>query len=196
METPTNHTARWKGLPADALKKTGKARCTPSPLPSEEQDRLVLAYLPLARAMAAILKSAHPRWRDEFESAAGEGLVEAARRYDPSLGSFPAYAEFRIRARLADVLRSIRRPLPARLPIGLEVLAEGPEVGSELELLEEVPRLLGRLPEREAQAIRLIFLEGRTQAQAARALGVSQVEVSRMQARSLRLLRRRLSCCA
>lgn len=50
-------------------------------------------------------------------------------------------------------------------------------------------QLLGTLPEREQRLIRLRFYENRTQSQSAELLGISQVQVSRMEKKILRVLR-------
>ena len=49
-----------------------------------------------------------------------------------------------------------------------------------------------RLPERERQVVFLRFYHGMTQERASRVLGVSQVQVSRLERRAVRLLRQML----
>lgn len=53
-----------------------------------------------------------------------------------------------------------------------------------------VHRLLGRLPDREREIVRLHFFEGQSQAQVGEALGISQMHVSRLLRRSFELMRR------
>lgn len=72
-------------------------------------DRQALAerYYPLALALARPLKRSFPADRDEFESAAGLALVEAAESYDPRFGvKFPTFARHRISGALRDVQRN------------------------------------------------------------------------------------------
>jgi RNA polymerase sigma-B factor len=49
--------------------------------------------------------------------------------------------------------------------------------------------LLGVLPDRERRIVELRFFEGMTQSEIAEQIGVSQMHVSRLLARSLELLR-------
>ncbi|MEV0531843.1 SigB/SigF/SigG family RNA polymerase sigma factor [Kitasatospora sp. NPDC050463] len=68
----------------------------------------------------------------------------------------------------------------------------------DLELVEfrtAVRPLLGRLPEREQIVLKLRFWEGRTQAEIAERIGVSQMQVSRVLAAVLAGLRKQLEDC-
>ncbi len=67
--------------------------------------------------------------------------------------------------------------------------------GQEERLLERVAlrEALAALPEREQQVIALRFFHGMTQEAAARVLGVSQVQVSRLERRAVESLRKTLS---
>ena len=53
----------------------------------------------------------------------------------------------------------------------------------------ELARLLERLPERERRIVHLRFWEDKTQAEIAAELGISQMHVSRLLAKSLSILR-------
>ena len=59
------------------------------------------------------------------------------------------------------------------------------------QLRAAVRKLLAALPERERQVLRLRFVEELTQAEIAERLGVSQMSLSRLLARTLAGLRRR-----
>ncbi len=66
------------------------------------------------------------------------------------------------------------------------------EVDSNLELVEErieISRLLRVLPQRERSIVHMRFFEGRTQSEIATRLGISQMHVSRLLARSIDALR-------
>ena len=64
---------------------------------STEQQRLVIRYLPMARALAKPLKATWPGEGDEFESAACLALVEAAQSFDASRNvKFATFARYRI----------------------------------------------------------------------------------------------------
>lgn len=52
-----------------------------------------------------------------------------------------------------------------------------------------IERLLSKLPEREEKIIRARYFEGKTQCETAKLLGISQVQISRIEKRALRSLR-------
>jgi RNA polymerase sigma-B factor len=68
--------------------------------------------------------------------------------------------------------------------VGSRLGAEDPEFGS-VETRVEVLELLGQLPDREQNIVYLRFFEGLTQAEIAERVGLSQMHVSRLLARSL-----------
>ena len=63
--------------------------------------------------------------------------------------------------------------------------------GQEERLLEQVSlkEAIAKLPERERQVIALRYYHGMTQDRAARVIGVSQVQVSRLEKRAIEMLR-------
>lgn len=63
--------------------------------------------------------------------------------------------------------------------------------GQEERLLEQVSlkEAIAKLPERERQVIALRYYHGMTQDRAARVIGVSQVQVSRLEKRAIEKLR-------
>ena len=77
---------------------------------TSERNVLVENYLPLAESMAFKIARSCPRHVsvDELKSAAYFGLVDASRRYDPTiLGAFGPYARKRIWGELVDCVRSV-----------------------------------------------------------------------------------------
>ncbi len=80
--------------------------------PSEkERKRLIDSSVPLVRSIAAKIKEQLPR-EIEFEDLVAygmQGLLEAAGRYDPRLGSaqFTTFAYYRIRGAMFDGLRTM-----------------------------------------------------------------------------------------
>jgi RNA polymerase sigma factor for flagellar operon FliA len=225
-------------------------------------DQLVAESLPMVRAVVAGLAHHYPRHcdRDELVAAGTFGLVEAARRYDPSKGvPFDRWAALRIRGAVVDAvravdfapraLRSSARDLAAvrevlerelgRTPtseqvaermgmlladlVQLEgrlhrstvlsldaptrddegdttlaavVLDPGADPLEELERRERdsyVQDALRSLPERLQVVLVGYFLEGRTSAELAAALGVTESRVSQMRTEALTLVREALA---
>ena len=72
-------------------------------------EELVTEHLPLVDQVVARVSARFPRHvdRDELRNAGRLGLVEAARRYDPSTEvPFDRYAAIRIRGAILDSTRS------------------------------------------------------------------------------------------
>lgn len=96
----------------DWLSETAQVAATPTRLSLEEQQALVIQYAPLVKRVARSLPLQIPGVL-EFEDAVGFGtcgLVEAVRRYDPSIGTnFHAYAVQRIRGSMIDAFRRMDR---------------------------------------------------------------------------------------
>ena len=171
----------------------------------ERQRRLALQYLPRVKAMAMPLKMAWLSLWDEFESAACMALVEAAGAFDPSRNvKFWTFARYRVRGALRDVgrkhvLLGYRRDAedaprlsesePGDRPDGMHVnVSFDPRIGLEIEAIDEVEHWLRRLPSHHAAACREIYLNDRTQAQAAEVLGCSQSRVAYMHREAMAML--------
>lgn len=168
-----------------------------------DTEALVIAHLPLVDRCARRFRGwgeAH----DDLVQAGRLGLLHAARRYDAARGvPFAAYAVPTVlgemRHHLRDRSRVLRGPRGADQPV-VEELAEGvvgdpapAEAYEQVELRLVLLPQLDLLPGPESAVIRLRFLDGLTQDAVAERLGVSQAQVSRLQARALARLRRRLS---
>jgi RNA polymerase sigma factor (sigma-70 family) len=175
-----------------------------SPLTEAQRD-LAERYLPLARSLAKPLKRAWPEACDEFESAACLALVEAAEAYESGRGvRFATFARHRIRGALRDAQRKMIvlgwRADMAHAPQvhGLRYNSEGqgrilgaepdPPIGTELEMAEEVEGWLKKLPAKHAAACRELYLNERTQMEAADAIGCSQSRLSYMHREALAML--------
>ncbi len=175
------------------------AKCDPCPRPplTELQRELATRYLPLAGAMARRLAASFPAGGDDFRAAAGLALVEAARNFDEARGvDFATFARRRIRGALLDARRDLlcggwRGDLA--LAPRFESLGPGSEsrghvfgatsdepVGSDLETNETVAYYLDRLSPRQAAAFRHIYLEGKTQEEAATLAGCSKASMCRL----------------
>lgn len=128
------------------------------------------------------------------------GLMEAVERYDPSLGvAFSLYALHRVRGRMLNFLRKN----------GAEVLLEDGEE-EKVFLTEAIPdtafesadksvlniavsHAVSRLPMKEQDVIRRVYLDEQTAAETADAMDVSTAYVYRLEKRGIRRLRGMLS---
>lgn len=174
---------------------------------TESQQRLAVTYIPLARALARPFKEQLPLALEEFESAALLALVESARRYDPNRGvRFATFARVRIDGALRDTRRKVlRRDRPfvmghdgPRRIVGLppaceeygKLLMMHPDdpIGASLEAIEAVETWLSKLPKAHAAACRLIYLYGKTHAEAGAELGVTPSRITYMHLEALAML--------
>ena len=188
-----------------ALEKPQKSRTKRRPPLTEKQQNLAKAYLPMAKGLAKPLKESWPMERDEFDSAALLALVQAAQSYDPSKKvKFSTFARYRIWGALRDVQRTLIRtgwrrdmenaPIIGSLPFDAEefgtVIGCQPDrrVGAELEATDFVENCLSKLPEKHAEACRLIYILGKTQGEAAEAMGCSKSRLSTLHQQALELI--------
>src|SRR5947209_5817221 len=77
-------------------------------IPEVVMSAAVVTHLPLVRRVAGRIARRLPSHvqLDDLISAGTEGLIDAARKFDPSKGvAFGAYAEIRIRGAVMDELR-------------------------------------------------------------------------------------------
>ena len=184
-------------------------KCNPrgrrSPL-TEEQRRLVVRYLPLARLMVSKSGLRKPEL-DELISAAYLALVEAAESFDPDYGvNFATFARHRIRGAMSNCRRAWFRlamqgdgiPSPVFRRLGTREETHGWVLGkseethtiAEFEETEALESYFRRLPRNQATACRLIYLDGKSQAEVADLLGYSQSYLSRLHQNALESLRR------
>ena len=168
--------------------KTGRRH---APL-DEPQRALAAAWLPLAMGRARWHSRSRPRLLEEFQDAAIDGLIEAARDYHPGMRAHfstvaCAYIRNKINDRARFLARSNRRP---SVPVG-RLDAGGPEVAIPARLPDDdhdfESMILG-LPPREAGVLRMRFAEGLTCREAGRRLGVSSARAWAIQARAIRRL--------
>lgn len=171
-----------------------------------DTDALVLEHLPLVDRCAQRFRG----WgetHDDLVQAGRVGLLHAARRYDAARGvPFAAYAVPTVvgemRHHLRDRSRVLRGPRDAHRPVVEELTEQAtadPAPVAAFQLVELRLSLLPELellPDQECRVVCLRFLDGLTQEVVAELLGVSQAQVSRLQARALARLRRRLGVAA
>jgi RNA polymerase sigma factor (sigma-70 family) len=148
------------------------------------------------------MKASFPSARDELESAAFLALVEAAQSFDPSRSvNFATYARYRIWGALRDVRRQIigkvwpceRESAPVVMRLGDDSESHGQVIGAEpdepvgtdLEILDAVENWIRRLPRPHSLAFRHIYLDGKTQEEAAALVGCSKSTLSRMHSQAI-----------
>jgi RNA polymerase sigma factor (sigma-70 family) len=136
-----------------------------------------------------------------LESAAFMALVEAAGTFDPSRNvDFSTFARHRIWGALCDVRREalygkgqrashsrvVNRMAEAAEAHGRVLGAEPDEpVGATLELHEVVEGWIRSLPRTHSQAFRHIYLDGKTQEEAASLVGCSKSYMSRLHSEAM-----------
>jgi RNA polymerase sigma factor (sigma-70 family) len=146
--------------------------------------------------MARRFAKALPGASDDLESAAYLALVEAAQSFDGSRNvDFAAFARHRIEGALRDVRRELLErtwPLHGRaiesgqagrdVESGSWILGavQAAHVGAELEASETVHQWIRKLPRLQSQAFRHIYLEGKTQEEAAALIGCSPSTMCRL----------------
>jgi RNA polymerase sigma factor (sigma-70 family) len=154
--------------------KLGKTDTTDNPLTDAQRD-LVAGYWIVALRLAKRFTRRHPRLRDEFESVAAWGLVQAVKAYDPSRGlAFSTYATWRIKGFLWDL--AYRKRLQATIPAPTFVSA--PPIDPDVSL--DAATILGRLPRKHATACRLVWMESHTYKEAAKSIGCSKTTVKNL----------------
>ena len=127
------------------------------------------------------------------------GLMEAVEKFDPTLGvAFSLYALHRVRGRMVDFLQKNGRDL--LLEDGQEqmLLTEAvPDTAFESAdksvLHSRVDEAMSRLPEREQDVLRLVYLKEQSAQETAAAMDVSTAYVYRLEKRGIRRLRGMLS---
>ena len=170
-------------------------------------DALVAEHLGWALAIAGYHRSRLP-WMvgDEVRSGALEGLVDAARRFDPTRGvAFRCFAKRRIQGAIVDALRAARGTGRANITfVSLDALGE---IGTDEDLAERMveaeerivkaaaaAEAVGRLPKRERQAIELRYFRGLSLAATGRELGgITGSRACQLCAAGIRRIRRDLT---
>lgn len=128
------------------------------------------------------------------------GLMEAVERYNPDTGvAFSLYALHRVRGRMIDFLQKNGREL--LLEDGEEekvfLSKAGPDTAFETadrnSLHSKISQAVGRLPEREQDVIRSVYLQEQTAQETAAAMDITTAYVYRLEKRGIRRLRGMLS---
>ncbi len=170
---------------------------------NDDQRELAARYLPMASALAKRMNDIVPGESEELESTAYLALVEAAQMFDPSMSvNFATYARYRIYGALRDFRRrrlggsrsSDKTCLPVFQRLGNDVERHGQviginpgwPVGTEIEATDAVEDWLRRLPRAHGAVCRLIYIDGKSQDEAAGIVGRSKSFVSRLHQEAIR----------
>lgn len=128
------------------------------------------------------------------------GLMEAAEKYNPDAGvAFSLYALHRVRGRMIDFLQKNRREILLEDGEEEQVFFSkaGPDTAFETadrnSLHSRISQAVNRLPVREQDVIRSVYLQEQTAQETADAMDVSTAYVYRLEKRGIRRLRGMLS---
>jgi RNA polymerase sigma factor (sigma-70 family)/anti-anti-sigma factor len=154
------------------------------------REELIRCGLPLADGLARRHQD-RPEPLDDLEQVARLGLIKAVDQYDPTRGSFTAFA-------VITVCAELKRHFPNRTQVpaaaGAAVLASDLFGGTD-ETMDGLPdrlavtELVRMLPHRIQRIIAWRFHGNQSQARIAEQLGISQMQVSRLLQQALTWLR-------
>jgi RNA polymerase sigma factor (sigma-70 family) len=147
---------------------------------SNQQRALVERHLDFALWVSRATVARYPNEADDIHGEAYLELVESALRFDPSRGfQFTTYADRRIRWSLFNWVRVQE----GKAPIGrgsdgdeLDPLDLAPARGTDGAALVDVIRSI--CPERQAQAMVAVIVEGKTHRETAQEMGVSRSAIA------------------
>ena len=175
---------------------------------TETQRELANSHLSLARSLARQLRSRRCVELEEVESVAFVALVEAARCHDEESGAqFSTFARYRIVGAILDCFRKAgknRHPqtstMRGRWDSSMEVEQYGKPVGinpdlpvgTELDTFDSLESHFRLMSAAQATACRLIYLEGKSQEEAAEIMDCTPSYISRIHREAMILLFERL----
>ena len=161
----------------------------------EARDRLVMENAGLVWSIVRRFIGRGPEPDDLFQIG-NIGLIKAIDHFDTELGvRFSTYAVPMITGEIRRFLRDdgmikVSRPLKE---LAGKVGAAREKLEADLGREPTVEELLSRLGEKEQQIIKMRYFENMTQTVIAGRLGISQVQVSRLEKKILREMRERLT---
>lgn len=170
--------------------------------PAELFDRHVGFAKSVAKKYSRCIRC--PALRDDLEGAALVGLWKASGRYREGRGvKFVTYAGWVVLGEVVDWFRRAARTRTAAHRDGVKFVSLSRLIGSkklsdvlsaeegpdEAELKDSVERALRALPTRSSAVLRMVYLEGFKQYEAAAAFGVSAPYVSQIVKSSLKELK-------
>jgi RNA polymerase sigma factor (sigma-70 family) len=144
--------------------------------------------MPLAEKMAreACRRTPPNVSEDDLKSVAYMGLVNAARKFDPSKGSFGVYAKIRICGDIKDYLKKII----AQSDIGNMLVQEAREETNELSTRDFFEFIATKLNDAEGDVVRMYYMEDKTLKEIGETRGVSESRISQILGSSIKRLQR------
>ena len=171
----------------------------------DSRDELITSYQPLVFKTALAFGVSEPLTLDLIQEGT-VGLIEALERYEPERGvAFSLFAVHRIRGRMTDYLKKeagagqlmLDAPAFAEMPTWAEQLVDegvSPEQAAEERFIQaEVKKALTRLPVKEQQVLRGLYVDEAPPAELAQTIDVSLTHVYRLQKQGVRRVRGILS---
>lgn len=165
-----------------------------------EQDELIVSHLPQAYGIAASIYNRIGRRMplEDLQQYGALGLVKAAAGFDPALGwKFPTYAQHKIRGSIMDGIRSETRSrnqtekelLPTQMvPLDSMIYAPADERADHdyaaVTARLDVATLSKRLTRRQLATIDAVFIQEKSQFDAASEMGRNEVSVNRCVSRA------------
>ena len=156
----------------------------------DQRDLLIEEYLPLAEKIAAQKDRATPSniSLEDLKSVAFLALVEAAHKFNGNSLTFKAYAVIRIRGEIVDYIRSMcwgtRGKYSAYVSLDQESNGEGFSLAETIVDHRHPEPRYGEDEERAESAMekvaRLYYVDGRTQQEIGKELGMSHSKVSKL----------------
>lgn len=140
-------------------------------------EKLVNDYIPLAKSLARRFNPPRHVSRDEIQSAAYMGLVDAASKFDPCKGSFANYASIRIVGEIKDHLKKSCIHDNMSSLEGHDVLFCDADSACSRDFFDFVCSKLGAI---EEKVVRMYYVEDRTLKEIGDAQGVSESRVSQI----------------
>ena len=141
-----------------------------------------------ANLAASLVVEANGLEKDVARQIGRLALWRAAQRYDAAVGStLRQYAKERVKGAAMDYIREIATR-PDRDGLSDAEEASGHDLATEARI--DVERALGGMDERHAQVLRLTYIEGHSQRETGRLMGVSEGRIGQLKTEALRAARR------
>jgi RNA polymerase sigma factor (sigma-70 family) len=151
-------------------------------------ERLIIDHLPLAEKLASQENMKVFCGLDEIRSAAYMGLVDAARKFDPSRNvPFGAYARTRIVGEIKDHLRFLMKKASCRETVDDFEAPESRDAFCTEDFFVFVDEVLGSF---HGKIMRMYYIENRTLMEIGVSMGVSESRISQI----IKKCHRRLKC--